>query len=245
MKKLSNAITHGSILKDLVSPDWLGFSHFRKVFWVASVVDHLSDETLVGEHMAALFFLIFLGVVAFGVAVMMISSYNGLVSLKNQIERAWSNIDVILKQRSDEIPQLIQVIEQYAGYESGLLKNLAETRSQYGRAQDVGQKIKASQEMSLALQGVIAIGEAYPALKANENFVQLQSRVSGLESMISDRRESYNEAVTNFNTRILQFPDVFAARMLNYSHQELFHANDAERLAPNLKINLPSFKLGA
>jgi LemA protein len=98
--------------------------------------------------------------------------------------------------------------------------------------------------MSFALQGVIAIGEAYPELKANENFVQLQTRVSALENMISDRRESYNEAVANFNTRIDQFPDVFAARILNYQRQDMFQATEAERQAPSLKMNLP-FKKGA
>ncbi len=195
--------------------------------------------------MTPLSLLIFLGVIFCGLAVMAVNAYNGLVSLRSQLERAWSNIDVILKQRFEEIPQLIQVIEQYAGYESGLLKSLAEARNGYGRAQNVGEKIKASQDMSLALQGVVAIGEAYPALKANENFNQLQSRISSLENMISDRRESYNEAVANFNTRIEQFPDVFAARLLNYSRQDMFKATELERKAPPLKMDLPKFGQGA
>jgi LemA protein len=168
--------------------------------------------------------------------------YNGLVSLRNQVERAWSNIDVILKQRFDEIPQLIQVIEQYANYESGILKELAAARAHYGQARNIGDKIKAAQELNVALQGIAAIGEAYPELKANTNFVQLQSRVSQLESTIADRRESYNEAVANFNTRIDQFPDVLAARLLNYHRQELFKASEAERTAPSLKMNLPTNK---
>ena len=185
--------------------------------------------------------LIFVGLVVCGVGILAITSYNGLVGLRSQLERAWSNIDVILKQRFDEIPQLIQVVEQYAGYEAGVLKTLAEARSHYGSARNVGQKISAAHEMSLALQGVMAIGEAYPELKANQNFIQLQTRISSLEEMISDRRESYNEAVANFNTRIDQFPDVFAARLLNYSRQEMFQALAAERTLPSLKMNLPKF----
>lgn len=189
--------------------------------------------------------MIFLGV-SFGVlAVLGVNIYNGLIGLRNQLERAWSNIDVLLKQRYDEIPQLIQVIEQYAGYESGLLKNLAEARKHYGQAQSVDEKIQASQEMSLAFRGVLSIGEAYPELKANENFNQLQKRVSELESMIADRRESYNETVANFNTRIEQFPDVFAARFLNYRRQQLFKATEEEKTTPSLKMNLPKFSKGA
>lgn len=189
--------------------------------------------------------LIFLGIILCVAAYMFMQMYNGLISLRNQVERAWSNIDVILKQRFEEIPQLIQVIEQYASYETNLLQNLAEARSHYGSAQNIGDKIKASQEMSLALKGIMAIGEAYPELKANSNFVQLQTRVSQLENMISDRRETYNDAVANFNTRIDQFPDVFAARFLNYQRQVLFEASNLERTTPSLKMNIPQFKKGA
>ncbi len=192
-----------------------------------------------------LFILLFVGIVLFGLVVMAINIYNGLVSLRNQLERAWSNIDVILKQRFDEIPQLIQVIEQYAGYESQLLKSLVNARANYGSARTVDEKIQASGAMSIALQGVAAIGEAYPELKANGNFVQLQTRVSQLENTIADRRETYNEAVANFNTRLDQFPDVFAARMLNYQRQTMFAVSEAERATPSLKMNLPKFGQGA
>ncbi len=168
-----------------------------------------------------------------------------MISLRNQVERAWSNIDVILKQRFDEIPQLIQVIEQYAKYEAGLLEKIAEARKHYGEANSVTDKIKASQEMSFALKGIIAIGEAYPELKANQNFVQLQSRVSNLESMLADRREAYNEAVTNFNTRIDQFPDVFVAKLLNYQRQDFFNVEESEKIKPSLEMNMPKFGKGA
>lgn len=175
-------------------------------------------------------------------ASMAIGSYNGLIRLRNQVERAWSNIDVILKQRFEEIPQLIQVIEQFTSYEGSVIKHLVEARANYGSARSVSDKIKASQEMTLALSGVMAIGEQYPELKSSESFRQLQERISSLENAIADRRETYNDAVANFNTRIEQFPDVFAARFLNYQRQELFKAAAGEREKPNLKINIP--KLG-
>ena len=170
-----------------------------------------------------------------------VSVYNGLISLRHQLERSWANIDVILKQRYDEIPQLIQVIEQYVGYESGILKDLAEARSHYGAARTISDKIDASAELSLAFKGVAAISEAYPDLKSNENFNQLQGRISNLESTIADRRENYNESVANFNARIEHFPDVLIARLLNYNRQKMYQVRDEEKSTPALKMNLPQF----
>lgn len=178
-------------------------------------------------------------VLAFFVFVSMaIGVYNRLVALKNQVDRAWANIDVILKQRFDEIPQLLQVIEQYAQYEKATISRVAEARQHYGAARTTNQKVSATQELSLALQGVIAIGEAYPELKTNQNFIQLQSRVSQLEADIADRREVFNESVTNYNTRIEQFPDLFFAGGLGYRRLDLLRANALEKRAPNLKMNL-------
>lgn len=189
--------------------------------------------------MSSTLILIAMAFVLGGLGFMAVGIYNSLVSLRRQVERAWANIDVILKQRYDEIPQLIQVIEQYAGYEAGILKQLAAARANYGQARSIDDKIEASQAMSVALRGIAAIGESYPELKANQNFTQLQNRISQLESTIADRRELFNESVTNFNTRIDQFPDVFAARILGYQHQNLYQVAEAERAAPNLKMNLP------
>lgn len=184
---------------------------------------------------------VFLFVIVAAFFKMGVTIYNALVSLRAQVERAWSNIDVILKQRFDELPQLIQVVEQYASYEAGVIKEIAEARTRYGSSNSVSEKIQASNEISMALRGVFAIGEAYPELKANQQFMQLQSRISSLESTIADRRETYNDAVTNFNTRIEQFPDVFAARFLDYERQDLFEVADKEKVVPNLKMNLPKF----
>ena len=189
----------------------------------------------------AMWALIFIFIVLCIVGFSFLSIYNRLVRLKNQVQKAWANIDVILKQRFDEIPQLIQVIEQYASYEAGLLKSLADARRHYGSAQSVGEKIEATKEFNVALRGVAALGEAYPELKANENFNQLQSRISDLENMLADRRELYNEAVTIFNTRIEQVPDVFIANFLNYQRQRFFEVDEADKVRPNLKLDLPKF----
>lgn len=177
-----------------------------------------------------------------GFGVLFLSMYNRLVSLRNQLERAWSNIDVILKQRFDELPQVMRVIEQYAGYEAGLMTQLADARAHYGQARDVDEKIRAASELNLAFRGVAALAESYPELKANSSFLQLQTRVSELEDMIADRRESYNECVATFNARIEQFPDMLAARMLDYRRQNLFQVEEREKQQPALQMNLPKFQ---
>ncbi|MBS1958824.1 MAG: LemA family protein [Bdellovibrionales bacterium] len=167
-----------------------------------------------------------------------ISVYNGLISLKNQVDRGWANIDVILKQRYDEIPQLIQIIEQYVQHEKAMIQKVADARARYGSATTTEDKIKASQEMSFVLKGIVAIGEAYPDLKSNANFIQIQNRLSTLENNLADRREVYNECVTNYNTRTSQFPDVIFARMLNFQEREFFKVTENEKQLPNLKMNL-------
>lgn len=189
---------------------------------------------------------LFLGIaVALGLVLlvalgMLISIYNNLVSLRQQVDRAWANIDVILKQRFDEIPQLIEVIEQYVKYEKEILERLIEARKRYGQADSVDDKISASKDLTGAFRGILALGEAYPELKSNNQFLQLQKRVSALESQLSDRRELYNETVTNLNTRIAQIPDTFLARMLGYHSLLLYQVEQSEKVRPSLKINTGS-----
>jgi LemA protein len=167
------------------------------------------------------------------------SVYNSLIRLKNQVDRSWANIDVLLKQRYDEIPQLVQVIEQYVGYENKILSKLMEARKSYSTSQSVKEKMNSSEGMSLAFNGLLALGENYPDLKSNDNFKQLQNRVSDLESQLSDRRETYNDAATNFNTRIEQIPDIIVARSLNYQAREMFKMEPLEKQKPKLKMKLP------
>jgi LemA protein len=167
-----------------------------------------------------------------------ITIYNNLVSLKKQIDRTWTNIEILLKQRFDEIPQIIQVVEQYASYEQKTLQRVIEARNTYSQATNVDTKIQASNEMSMALKGLVALGEAYPDLKANQSFLQLQNRASELEGQIADRREVFNETVTNFNTRIEQIPDVFVARVLGYTEKPLYRPPAEEMTRPSLKLNV-------
>jgi len=167
-----------------------------------------------------------------------ITIQNSLVSLKNQVQKSWANIDIILKQRFDEIPQLIEIINQYLQHEKNILNQVIEARSLYGKARNEGEKIKANQQLSNAISGIVAIGENYPDLKSNNNFVQLQKRISELEEGLAHRRETYNDSVTNFNTMIEQFPSSVVAGMLNYKTKELFEVSASEKIRPSLKTNV-------
>jgi len=167
-----------------------------------------------------------------------ISTYNNLIALKNRVDLAWANIDVILKQRFDEIPSLIEVLEQSTRYEKSVIEKVTEARTRYGSARNDQQKLEASKELSLALSGVFSIGEAYPDLKSNAQFTHILTRLSGLEDQLSDRRESYNDGVTLWNTAISQFPEVIFASLFAFQSRPLFQVSDAEKTRPSLKMNL-------
>jgi LemA protein len=155
--------------------------------------------------------------------------YNGLIKLRNNINKSWANIDVLLKQRHDELPKLIDVCKGYMKYEQETFKLITEARAFYNKAKTVGEKARADLMEAGALKNLFAVAERYPDLKANENFKHLQSRVSGLENEIADRRELYNDSANNFNIRIQSIPDVLVARMLRYAPKEMFKVSEANK----------------
>lgn len=188
--------------------------------------------------------IIVLGVLLFGVLGIVgyfIMIYNGLISLKENIKKSWSNIDVILKQRYDELPKLISVCESFAQFEKGVIDRITKARENYGQARTVSEKSQASGQVSAALSGLFAIAENYPELKSNENFMQLQGRISHLEESLADRREFYNDSVNNYNIRIKQIPDVFVANMLRYEDEVMFQVSEQERQDVKIDIKLPKF----
>ncbi len=158
-----------------------------------------------------------------------ISVYNSLVRLKNNIEKAWSNIDVLLKQRHDELGKLLKTVKGYMKYEEKVLTKVTEARTAFLNAQTVSDKANADGMMAGALKSLFAVAENYPDLKANTSFIQFQNRISGLENQIADRREFYNDSVNTYNIRIEQIPDVFVARMLGYTKKDLFQVSEADR----------------
>ena len=158
--------------------------------------------------------------------------YNNLVSLKHAVGKAWANIDVLLKQRHDELPKLVEVCKQYMGYEQETMEKIMQARAAVSSARakgDVGGVGSAETMLRMGLGNLFALAEAYPDLKADESFQHLQSRISGLENAIADRREFYNESVNNNNVRIEQFPDVIIAKWLSFKAAELLEFSEEEK----------------
>ena len=143
------------------------------------------------------------------------SIYNGLVSLRNNIEKAWANIDVLLKQRHDEIPKLIKACESYMKFEKDTLAKIVELRGAAQGATGVARRAEAEGQLGAGLRRLFAVAENYPELKSQASFQQLQGRISDLESQLADRREFYNESVNNYNIRIQSLPDSFVASFMN------------------------------
>jgi len=179
---------------------------------------------------------IFWGIIAVAL-IYIVSLYNGLVTLKHSVSKAWANIDVLLKQRHDELPKLVETCKQYMKFEQETLEKVMKARSSVAAAQqqgDIPNLGKAESAMRLGLGSLFAVAEAYPDLKADETFQHLQARITGLENAIADRREFYNESVNNNNVRIEQFPDVFIAKMFNFKLHDLLEFADAEKTDVNL-----------
>jgi LemA protein len=180
---------------------------------------------------------IFWGVVAV-LLVYVVLIYNNLVSLKHNVSKAWSNIDVLLKQRHDELPKLVETCRQYMKYEQETLEKVMQARSSVASAQqqgDIGQLGQAEGALRLGLGNLFALAEAYPELKADETFQHLQARITGLENSIADRREFYNESVNINNVRIEQIPDVIIARLFNFKSFTLLEFSAEETADVNLR----------
>jgi LemA protein len=165
----------------------------------------------------------------FGLIVYVVTIFNGLITVKNDIAKAWANIDILLKQRHDELPKLLDVCKGYMDFERDTLQKITQARSLYQQAVSVDQKAHADQSMTSALRGFFAVAENYPQLKANENFTRLQVRITELESQIADRREFYNDCVNTFNIRIQQMPDTFVASFMNLAPQPMFKVEEADK----------------
>ncbi|NMG76298.1 LemA family protein [Aromatoleum diolicum] len=180
--------------------------------------------------------------IAFGILVVSllyaVVAYNGLVQLKHNIAKAWANIDVLLKQRHDELPKLVEVCKQYKQFEQATLQRVTEARARVASAreqQDVTALGKAEGMLRMGLGQIFAVAEAYPELKTNEHFMQLQTRITALENSIADRREWYNESVNLHNVRIEQFPDLFIARVFQFAAKPLLEFASAEKTDIDLK----------
>ena len=174
------------------------------------------------------------GVIFFGLIGYLVMMYNGLVRLRKDINEAWSNIDVLLKQRSDEIPKLVDAAQEYMDYEQEVMNEITQARNKAQKASSPQAKAEADKQMRGALGNFFAVAEDYPNLKSSEQFQQLQQRVSDIEDQIADRREFYNQSVNTYNTRIHQIPYNLMANMMGYNDKELFEATEEEKQDVNI-----------
>lgn len=164
--------------------------------------------------------------------------HNQLVQIKHNVSKAWANIDVLLKQRHDELPKLVETCKQYMKFEQDTLTRVMQARSQVSDAReqhDVAALGAAEGLLRGAVGRLFAVAEAYPDLKANENFLHLQARISSIENAIADRREFYNESVNVNNVRIEQFPDSIVAAMLSFRSFELLKFSSEEKSDVSVK----------
>ena len=180
---------------------------------------------------------VFLGIFA-ALFLYAVTMFNNFVRLKNNVDQAWSNIDVLLKQRHDELPKLVDACRQYMQHERGVLEKVTQARAAVHSAReagDVGSLGAAETELRAGLSRLFAVAENYPELRANENFQHLQDRISQLEAQIADRREFYNDIVNANNTRIEQFPDNVIATLFRFEEKALLRFKEEEIKDVNVK----------
>jgi len=189
-------------------------------------------------HPAEILWTVVVGFLMVGSVGYFLSIYNSLIETKNNVGRSWANIDVLLKQRHDELPKLVKTCEGYMQHERAVFDKLSEARGALVAARSVGQRAQAEGELTKALGQFFAVAENYPDLKANQGFLSLQSRISELENSIADRREFYNDSVTLFNTRIQQLPDSWVAGGMNLQPAELFKVSEQDREDPQIAFQM-------
>lgn len=166
-----------------------------------------------------------------------ISTYNGLISLKNRVDNGWAQIDTQLQRRYDLIPNLVETVKGYAKHETDVFEKVTAARASMANATTVGEKAEADNALSGTLKSLFAVAEAYPELKANENFKELQVELTNTENKVSFSRQFYNDTVTRFNTAIQMFPKNIIAGMLNFKPCEYFKIDAQEaKTAPKVSF---------
>jgi len=183
--------------------------------------------------------LAFLGLIGLGaVAVLVvILTYNSLVTLRNRCENAWAQIDVQLKRRNDLIPNLIETVKGYASHESETFQKVTEARAQMASAGTVKEAAKANNMLTSALKSLFAVAENYPDLKANQNYMQLQEELTTTENKIAYARQFYNDSTMKYDTKRQVFPSNIIAGMFNFEDRDYFEVEDAAKQVPKVDFS--------
>jgi Uncharacterized conserved protein len=164
----------------------------------------------------------------------LIGTYNGLVKMRNMVREAFSTMDVYMKKRYDLIPNLVETVKGYAKHEAGTLENVIKARNSAASAVSVEDKLQSENTLNQTLKSLFALSEAYPDLKANTNFMDLQKQLQSVEADIANSRKYYNAVVRDFNTRTETFPSVIVASMFGFKHETMFEITSDER--ENVKV---------
>ena len=179
---------------------------------------------------------IIIAVIVLLIIVWMISAYNNLVTLRNRVKNGWAQIDVQLKQRADLVPNLVETVKGYAAHEKEVLEKVTQARSMVQSAQSIEQRQQAENQLTNTLRSLFAVAEAYPQLKANDNFRDLQQQLSELEEKIAFARQFFNDTTMKYNTTIQSFPTNLLAGMFGFQALPYFEVDDVQRQAVQVKF---------
>lgn len=185
---------------------------------------------------AALFAVVLLAVVAAFVGV---TTYNGVVALRNRIDKAWGNIEVALRQRHDQLPALVDAVRDLMAFERDVLEEVTRQRARYASDAPVAEQGAVSDATTAAVRSLFAVVEAYPQVRSQENVLRLQAEIERLENQIADRRELYNDQVYRFNTAIAQVPAVALAALLRWRPRPFFASGEESSRAPDVELRDP------
>lgn len=175
-------------------------------------------------------------VILLAVLAYVVKTYNVLVSLRNKVKDNWAQIDVLLKNRADLIPNLVETVKGYSSHEKGTLEAVIEARNKAVSATTQDDSMQASGELTQALGRLFALTEAYPDLKANTNFMDLQTQLKALEEKIAYARQFYNDAVMKYKNKIEMFPSNFVANMFGFKQEKFFEVNEQDKEVPTVKF---------
>ena len=176
--------------------------------------------------------LVVLAIIIFAV----IGMYNNLVTLRMRVKNAWAQIDTQLKRRFDLIPNLVETVKGYAAHEEGTLEKVIAARNAYASATTVDEKAEANNQLNNTLKSIFALSESYPDLKANQNFMALQTELTGTEDKIAYSRQFYNDTVQMYNTAIMKFPAILFAGMFVFKDESFFKIDESEKEAVKVQF---------
>lgn len=167
----------------------------------------------------------------------LVSNYNGVVSLSEEVDNKFATIDTMLQRRADLIPNLVNTVKGYTNQEQAVIDSVTDARAKLAGANSVGEKANADQELSTALSNLLVVVENYPDLKSSQNFINLSDELAGTENRITTARKDYNDAVKEYNTKIKRFPTNIVSGMFGYGEKEYFQASEGSEEVPTVDFN--------